>query len=164
MPPKLMKINLKARKNKNLWAPYSPNKGTTKSPAPPKQQPDPLFGPASLRKMWPVSFVLMHASSGELRHSSGERELWRGRQNFARSWILGHNAQWVSMWSCKVKIYILGAFGALSPAPANLARARHQLRQSQTPTSKSHTCNCPSTGGGKNSWCGRLGPCTSCLW
>ena len=43
----------------------------------------------------------MHASSGEL---------WRGRQNFARSWILGRNG---FLWSCKVKLYILGVFGAL---------------------------------------------------
>ena len=128
---KLIFINLGGKNEIPLGVPPTPNKGTSKCPAPPKQHSGPLFGPASLRKMWRVSFVLMHASSGEL---------WRGRQNFARSWILGHNG---FLWSCKVKIYILGAFGALSPAPANLARARHQLRQSQTPTSKSH--NCPST-------------------
>ena len=116
LPPKLMKINFKARKKKALWAPCSPNKGTTKCPAPPKQHSGPLFGPASLRNMWRVSFVLMHASSGELRHSSGE--LWRGRQNFARSWILGRNG---FLWSCKVKLYILGIFGALSPALTNLS-------------------------------------------
>ena len=94
LPPKLMKINFKARKKKKaLWAPSSPTKGATKCPLPPKQHSGPLFGPASLRKMWRVSFVLMHASSGEL---------WRGRQNFARSWILGHNG---FLWSCEVKLY-----------------------------------------------------------
>ena len=78
------------------------------------------------------------ASSGTAPASSGE--VVKILREAARSWILGHN---VFLWSCKVKIYVLGAFGALSPAPANLARARHQLRQSQTPTSKSH--NSPST-------------------
>ena len=69
LPPKLMKINFKARKKKKaLWAPSSPTKGATKCPLPPKQHSGPLFGPASLRKMWRVSFVLMH---GELWHSSG---------------------------------------------------------------------------------------------
>ena len=97
LPPKLMKINFKARKKKKaLWAPSSPTKGATKCPAPPKQHSGPLFGLASLRKMWRDSFVLMHASSGELWHSSGE--LWRGRQNFARAPAeLDFGSQWVSM-------------------------------------------------------------------
>ena len=135
---KLIFINLGGKNEIPLGVPPTPNKGTTTCPAPPKQHSGPLFGPASLRKMWRVSFVLMHASSGELWHSTGE--VVKISREAVRSWILGHN---VFLWSCKVKIYILGAFGALSPAPANLARARHQLRQSQTPTSKSH--NCPST-------------------
>ena len=110
---KLIFINLGGKNEIPLGVPPTPNKGTTTCPAPPKQHSGPLFGPASLRKMWRVSFVLMHASSGEL---------WRGRQNFARSWILGRNG---FLWSYKVKLYILGALGALSPVPANLARARH---------------------------------------
>ena len=84
--------------------------------------------------------MLMHASSGELWHSSGE--LWRDFQNLreaARSWILGHN---VFLWSCKVKIYILGAFGTLSPALANrsgkLWQSSGELWQSHTAPSKSH--------------------------
>ena len=44
----------------------------------------------------------MHASSGTAPASSGKV--------VARSWILGHNG---FLWSCKVKIYILGVFGAL---------------------------------------------------
>ena len=54
------------------------------------------------------------ANSGTAPASSGEVvKISRGA---ARSWILGHNG---FLWSCKVKIYILGAFGALSPALAN---------------------------------------------
>ena len=75
------------------------------------------------------------ASSGEVVKISREA---------ARSWILGHN---VFLWSCKVKIYILGAFGALSPALANrsgkLWQDSGELWQSHTAPSKSH--NWPST-------------------
>ena len=93
---KLIFINLGGKNEIPLGVPPTPNKGTTTCPAPPKQHSGPLFGPASLRKMWRVSFVLMHASSGELRHSSGE--LWRGRQNFARSCAeLDFGSQCVSM-------------------------------------------------------------------
>ena len=78
------------------------------------------LGQQALERCGESVLCSLHASSGELRHSSGE--LWRGRQNFARSWILGRNG---FLWSFKVKLYILGVLGALSPALANLARARH---------------------------------------
>ena len=97
LPPKLMKINFKARKKKKaLWAPSSPTKGATKCPAPPKQHSGPLFGPASLRKMWRVSFVLMHASSGELWHSSGELRRALARSSKFRAKLRGAGF-WVTM-------------------------------------------------------------------
>ena len=79
---KLFFINLGGKNEIPLGVPPTPNKGTTTCPAPPKQHSGPLFGPASLRKMWRVSFVLMHASSGELWHSSGE--LWRALARFSK--------------------------------------------------------------------------------
>ena len=97
LPPKLMKINFKARKKKKaLWAPSSPTKGATKCPLPPKQHSGPLFGPASLRKMWRVSFVLMHASSGELWHSSGELRRALARSSKFRAKLRGAGF-WVTM-------------------------------------------------------------------
>ena len=69
---KLIFINLGGKNEIPLGVPPTPNKGTTTCPAPPKQHSGPLFGPTSLRKMWRVSFVLIHAISGELWHSSGE--------------------------------------------------------------------------------------------
>ena len=93
---KLIFINLGGKNEIPLGVPPTPNKGTTKCPAPPKQHSGPLFGPASLRKMWRVSFVLMHASSGELRHSSGElrRALARSSKFRASS---GRAGFWVTM-------------------------------------------------------------------
>ena len=118
---KLIFINLGGKNEIPLGVPPTPNKGTTTCPAPPKQHSGPLFGPTSLRKMWRVSFVLMPAlaSSGTAPASSGE--VVKISREAARSWILGHN---VFLWSCKVKIYVLGAFGAHCRALANLAKAR----------------------------------------
>ena len=48
------------------------------------------------------------ASSGTAPASSGE--VVKFSRELRRSWILGHNG---FLWSCKVKIYILGVFGAL---------------------------------------------------
>ena len=87
----------------------------------------------SLIQLWRALAQLRRALA-----SSGE--IFKMLRGAARSWILGRNE---FLWSCKVKLYILGAFWAFCAVLANLARARHQLRQSQTPTSKSH--NCPST-------------------
>ncbi len=48
------------------------------------------------------------ASSGTAPASSGE--VVKFSRELRQSWILGHNG---FLWSCKVKIYILGVFGAL---------------------------------------------------
>ena len=69
---KLIFINLGGKNEIPLGVPPTPNKGTTTCPAPPKQHSGPLFGPTSLRKMWRVNFVLMHASSGKAL-----AQLWR---------------------------------------------------------------------------------------
>ena len=79
---KLIFINLGGKTEIPLGVPPTPNEGTTTCPAPPKQHSGPLFGPTSLRKMWRVNFVLMHASSGKALASSGE--LWRALARFSK--------------------------------------------------------------------------------
>ena len=93
---KLIFINLGGKNEIPLGVPPTPNKGTTTCPAPPKQHSGPLFGPASLRKMWRVSFVLMHASSGELWHSSGELRRALARSSKFRAKLRGAGF-WVTM-------------------------------------------------------------------